>query len=344
MWTQGQLTIIDGDIVDLSNLHRQVLYGVDDVGQFKADVAARRLQTLYARKVIGRREYLNRQNLPSTAMYDIVLDCTDRPFTRYLISDICARSRTPLVTAAAIGAQGQLMMLISDDESPCYRCIFPSPPPPETVTRCSDAGILGPVVGTLGVLQALQAMKFIIGDNNSNYMILVNAFTSPLFRSITLRPRDKHCIGCGKVDETLLEQSYRALTSVPLLHLVEPRSSVHDLAQRLKYPETLIIDVRDTVQFDICHLDGSTSMLTRGKLHANWLIIDIPYPNNDLIVDAVSRAPPNTHIYLICRFGNDSQLALRDLQISGKLDRPVSDVEGGLEAWSKHVDSSFPIY
>ena len=322
-----------------------MLYGVDDVGQFKVDVAARRLKILYGTKVIRQREYLDRRNLPSSAMYDIVLDCTDRPFTRYLISDICARSRTPLVTAAAIGAQGQLMVLIGNDESPCYRCIFPSPPPPETVTRCSDAGVLGPVVGTLGVLQALQAMKFIIGGNGSNYMILMNAFTSPLFRSITLRPRDEHCIGCGKVDETLLEQSYGAMTTLPLVHLVEPRSSVHDLAERVRNTEAFIIDVRDTVQYDICHLAGSTSKSCNRKCTtANWWTIDIPYPNNDLILDAISRAPPDARIYLICRFGNDSQLALRDLQISGKLDRPVSDVKGGLEAWSKDVDSSFPIY
>jgi adenylyltransferase/sulfurtransferase len=183
----GTIGIVDGDVVETSNLHRQILHSTAKVGMKKVDSAISFL-TSYCLpslfyfyntyrlcrlnpnlRYIAHGEHLTPQNAREIVeKYDLVLDCTDHPTSRYLISDICVLLHKPLISASALRTDGQLIVLNSPplpagDASggPCYRCVFPKPPPAESVVSCGDGGILGPVVGTMGVLQALEAVKLI---------------------------------------------------------------------------------------------------------------------------------------------------------------------------------------
>ncbi|PGH05842.1 hypothetical protein AJ79_06684 [Helicocarpus griseus UAMH5409] len=219
----GTIGIVDGDTVEVSNLHRQVLHRTRNVGKYKVDSAIEYLKELNPHPTyIPHRSHLTAPSAPSIfASYDLILDCTDNPATRYLISDTAVLTHKPLVSASALRTEGQLMVLnypsqtpetdsSSSDRTtsgPCYRCIFPIPPPANSITSCADGGILGPVVGVMGVLQALEAIRVLThtqqqtNSNSSNSIVptlhLFSAYSSPPFRSIRLRPRRKDCVACS---------------------------------------------------------------------------------------------------------------------------------------------------
>ena len=284
--------------------------------------------------------------------YDVVLDCTDRPATRYLLSDAAVTSKTPLVTAAALRTEGQLMVLNNPAREPgqpggpCYRCIFPKPPPADTVTACSDGGILGPVVGVMGVLQALEALKLLVGDDNATVdasppsMLLFSANSTPQFRSVRLRSRRPDCLGCSGQNALDLPRDFDynqfcgLRTSLELLRPDE-RISPTEFSRRRK-GEHILLDVREKVEFGIYHLDGSVnapwSELQSSTDYGRWL---------------PSSLPVDLPIYVVCRQGNDSQHAVRKLKDSGFHDggaRYVGDIMGGLREWRNDVDHEMPNY
>ena len=312
--------------------------------------------------------------------YDLILDCTDHPTSRYLISDAAVLSRKPLVSASALRTEGQLMVLNNPPNcsrngrsGPCYRCIFPKPPPAESVTGCGEGGILGPVVGVMGVLMALEAIKVITcktaaSDKETNgvteqstdepaTMLLFSAYSNPPFRNIRLRGKRPRCMSCSAkpaiTEEFLrlgtLDYTIFCGTTSPVCILGEDeRISAKDLGKIWREGATkpLILDVRDKVQYDICHLEGS---------------INIPYPwvessrpheagqiAQDLAMSSILSDHPSTNaIYVLCRFGNDSQLAVRQLKELGIDEggkRWVGDVRGGLRAWRQDVDPQWPEY
>ncbi|KAL5321018.1 hypothetical protein ACEPPN_011828 [Leptodophora sp. 'Broadleaf-Isolate-01'] len=242
----GTIGIVDGDEVETSNLHRQILHSTAKVGMKKVDSAISYLKTLNPNPTyIPHRTHLTPQNSTSiVAPYDLILDCTDHPTSRYLISDISVLLSKPLVSASALRTDGQLIVLNSpplppgnEAGGPCYRCVFPKPPPAESVVSCGDGGILGPVVGVMGVLQALEAVKLIVGgklkaepastpqsdskpkpkfgsesESKSEQptipaaavpvpvaasMLLFSALSSPAFRNVRLRARRPKCFACS---------------------------------------------------------------------------------------------------------------------------------------------------
>lgn len=320
---------------------------------------------------------------PTTALdifesYDLILDCTDHPTSRYLISDAAVLSGRPLVSASALRTEGQLMVLNSPptlpgtrDGGPCYRCVFPKPPPAASVLSCGEGGILGPVVGVMGILMATEAIKITAAglDRSENVerngtehstvkephsLLLYSAYGHPPFRSVRLRGKRARCDACSD-SPTITKDS---LTSGSLDYAVfcgitnpisvlsqDERINAHDYAQKLSsgtVEQHLLVDVRDKVQFDICHIDRSIHMPIT-DLDSTPAASGNPSTHPSLSALRASTAP----IYTVCRFGNDSQLAVQKLKALGYDDdgrRPIADIRGGLRAWKEDVDPTWPEY
>lgn len=364
------LGLVDGDRVEISNLHRQILHQTATVGMFKVDSAAdaiARLNPEITCTVV--REHLTPQNaLDVAGAYDILLDCSDNPATRYLISDIAVLLGKPLVSASALRTEGQLMVLnyppISPGDAtggPCYRCVFPKPPPAQSVVPCAEGGILGPVVGTMGTLQALEAIKILTSDPltaSTNIpepsLLLFSGYGSPPFRSIRLRKRRKGCAACGEKPSISLQslksgsmdyvQFCGSLAPVDLL-APEDRISATTykntiLDDAFNTHSHVLVDTRDKTQFDLCNLPGSIN-IPISKIQAAHTAASM-WPEGML-----NSLPTNASIFMICRLGNDSQLAvkkMKELELDGDGKRRIQDVKGGFAAWREHVDPEWPDY
>ncbi|GIL95722.1 hypothetical protein Vretimale_1687 [Volvox reticuliferus] len=233
----GRLGLVDHDIVDVTNLHRQVMHATSRVGLNKA-VSGR--ITCAAINPTIQVEAHTRGFTPATALelvelYDVVIDATDNPPTRYLISDACVVSGKPLVSAAAVGTDGQLTVYNYGNDGPCYRCLFPEAPAPENCSRCGEAGVLGVVPGIMGCLQALEAIKILsgVGDVSSKKLTIFDALAGR-FTTVRLRNRNPACVACGSSPvinrATLPSYDYVLFTGQPPddgppadLELIDPR-------------------------------------------------------------------------------------------------------------------------
>lgn len=338
----------------------------------------RRLNPLVA--YVSHAEHLTPTNAEEiVSQYDLVLDCTDHPTSRYLISDICVLLHKPLVSASALRTDGQLIVLntpptpqgsVLATSPPCYRCVFPKPPPPEAVVSCGEGGILGPIVGVMGVLQALEAIKVIsaglhvpsgIESSGASMaaptLLLFSGATlgAPSFRSVKMRFRRKDCFACGHDGESNLtldtlrsgSLDYLAFCggmSAPIKVLsADQRISANDFRERLQALDPskyLLLDVREKELFDIAHIDGA---------------INVPYSR---IQSSARRQPEgalpewmpeelggDVQIYVICRVSNDSQMVARQLIELGLArggERWIGDIEGGMRDWKNWVDPTLP--
>jgi adenylyltransferase/sulfurtransferase len=195
----GTLGILDADVVDVSNLQRQILHRTSDIGRHKTDSAAESLLALNPGITVRRhRVRLAKDNVGQIIEgYDIVLDCVDNFPARYLVHDACYFAKRPLVEAGVLQFLGQVMT-IAPGEGPCYRCVFPEPPPPGTVPSCQEAGILGAVAGVLGILQATEALKLILGIGRPLIgRIMIYEALSGSFREVMIR-NNRKCPLCGE--------------------------------------------------------------------------------------------------------------------------------------------------
>ncbi|MEK7397618.1 MAG: molybdopterin-synthase adenylyltransferase MoeB [Candidatus Poribacteria bacterium] len=195
----GTLGIVDSDVVELSNLHRQIIYSSDDIGKKKAIAAQDRLQKVNPdNKVIPYVLRLTSENIMDIIKdYDVIVDGSDNFPTRYLVNDACILAKKALVHGAFFRFEGQAMV-IKLNEGPCYRCLFPEPPPPGTVPSCQEAGVLGALAGVIGLIQATETLKLIleIGEPLVGELIVFDALEMS-FRKIKI-PRDKDCPICGE--------------------------------------------------------------------------------------------------------------------------------------------------
>ncbi|EAW12915.1 HesA/MoeB/ThiF family protein [Aspergillus clavatus NRRL 1] len=379
----GTLGLVDGDTVEHSNLHRQVLHRSKNVGKFKVDSAIEYLRELNPHPTyVPYRAHLTPQEAPEIFKdYDIVLDCTDNPATRYLISDTAVLLGKPLVSASALRTEGQLIVLnnpprpVGDKSGgPCYRCVFPKPPPATSVVSCADGGIIGPVVGTMGVLQAIEAIKVITSspaDETSASppsLLIFSAYSTPPFRSIKIRSRRANCAVCSAEASVTVETLKTGSTDYVFFcgvagpeTLLRPEERITPLEFKKKHPgqvsheqelggskEPTIIDVREQVQFDICSLDNSinipiSTILSSAASPTTSTPESLPSWLPHDIVSSSSTDP----IYVVCRLGNDSQIAVRKMKELG-LDqggkRFICDIQGGLRAWREQIDPDWPEY
>lgn len=261
---------------------------------------------------------------------------------------------------------------------PCYRCIFPKPPPPESVVSCGDGGILGPVVGIMGVLQALEAIKILtrkscatgITQSEPPSLLLFSAYSNPMFRSIRLRTRKPKCAACsaqstvtpealnsGSLDYVQFCGSINAIDTLSPQERISAesyaklRSGVNPFTGTISSKDShILVDTRERVQFELCHIDGSrnvpfsTVSATRTDVsNSNYGSMELEEP---LWVQDL-RQQPDKPIFVVCRLGNDSQLTVRKMKELG-LDnggrRFIGDIRGGLRAWKKSVEQDFPEY
>ncbi|KAH6608475.1 hypothetical protein Trco_001821, partial [Trichoderma cornu-damae] len=372
----GTLGLVDGDAVEVSNLHRQVAHSTGRVGMMKVDSAVAYLKALNpAVAYNAHATHLTPQNAEEiVARYDLVLDCTDHPASRYLISDICVLLSKPLVSASAFQASGQLIVLNNPPgKGPCYRCVFPKPPPPESVVGCGEGGIIGPVVGVMGVLQALEAIKLIVrGDHSKGRaaaaageveggveggadgerqagMLLFSAMGDVPFRTARMRGKRKACFACSgdgtafTLNELKTSMDYVQFCGVNQpVQLLRPEERIsaaeYERVSRERKGAHLLLDVREKEHFGVCNIEGSINIpIGRFTAHRGQ--------GPDLADLIPGGAPPDAPIYVVCRVGNDSQIAARKLKDWGADrggERFVGDISGGLKAWKDAVDPSMP--
>ncbi|KKK26510.1 hypothetical protein ARAM_001004 [Aspergillus rambellii] len=370
----GTIGLIDGDTVESSNLHRQVLHKSQNVGKFKVDSAIEYLRELNPHPTyIAHRTHLLPPEAPEIFQkYDLILDCTDNPATRYLISDTAVLLGKTLVSASALRTEGQLMVLNNPPRpagdktgGPCYRCVFPRPPPANSVTSCADGGILGPVVGTMGVLQALEAIKVLTATEGPNAttppsLLIFSAYSSPQFRTIKLRSRRPDCAVCSaEASVTLDSVQSGSMDYVFFCGTVAPEAllsaeeRISPLDYRAKHPSSekgpTILDVREKVQFDICSLENSINIPISTILASS--ASGSPTAPKDILPawlpPHIGSPDSNEPIYVVCRLGNDSQTAVRKLKELG-IDRGgqrvVVDIKGGLRSWREQIEPDWPEY
>ncbi|XP_064411926.1 adenylyltransferase and sulfurtransferase MOCS3 isoform X1 [Latimeria chalumnae] len=351
----GRLGLLDYDEVEISNLHRQILHAEVRRGMSKSLSAATVLHQLNSSvEYIPYHLQLNRENaLDLIQLYDIIADCSDNVPTRYLVNDACVLSGKPLVSASALRMEGQLTVY-NYNGGPCYRCLYPKPPPPETVTNCADGGVLGIVPGIMGSLQALEVLKIAsgIGSSYSQQMLMFDAVESR-FRTIKLRPKQADCAVCGEnptVKELLDYEAFcgsAATDKCRTLHLLtsEQRISVTEYKRILdnQVPHVLV-DVRSQMEVDICHLPHSVNIplikLEEKNVDCIKLVLEL--------VDEIKRSDKElASVYVICKLGNDSQKAVKVLREMSGNELPhllVKDIQGGLMAWAHKIDATFPQY
>lgn len=196
----GRLGIVDDDVVDLSNLQRQVLYSTRQIGEAKVQGAQARLTELNPEvRLEPHQTHLNADNAPDlVAPYDIVLDGSDTLATRYLVSDTCVRLGKPFVYGALSPFEGQVALLRAAADAPCYRCLYPELPPEGSVQSCAEAGVLGPLAGVIGSLMAAEVLKFLLGLGETEAKLTHYDALESAFRTVKLR-RDPACSSCGDV-------------------------------------------------------------------------------------------------------------------------------------------------
>lgn len=325
----GTLGIVDSDAVDLSNLHRQLLYVTSDIGARKVVAAAARLRALNPNvEVVEYDTVLSRENaLEIIRDFDFVVDGTDNFRTRYLINDACVLLGIPNIYGSVLRFDGQVTVLAAPN-GPCYRCLYPEPPPPGSVPSCAEAGVLSVLPGLVGMLQASETMKLILekGDALIGRLLLVDALTAT-FATIAVR-KDPACVACGThalreladYDEFCSPRSMEKTTlgRVPQITARELHS------WRAARRTHLLLDVRERWEWNLGHIDGATLL-----------------PLSEFAGSAASL-DPTTEIVLYCHRGTRSQAAAERLVDMG-FDR-VYNLAGGIDAWSSDVDPSVPRY
>ncbi|KAE9596377.1 hypothetical protein Lal_00048825 [Lupinus albus] len=351
----GRLGIVDHDLVELNNMHRQIIHTESYIGQPKVKSAASACRSLNSSiQVVRHQEALRTSNaLEILTKYDIIVDATDNAPTRYLISDCCVVLGKPLVSGAALGLEGQLTVY-NHNGGPCYRCLFPTPPPTTACQRCADSGVLGVVPGIIGCLQALEAIKIAtsVGEPLSGRMLLFDALSARI-RIVKIRGRSLQCEACGEnskfTQQQFREFDYENFTQTPLsvsplklkLLPTESRISSKEYSEIIiKKEPHVLVDVRPAHHFKIVSLPKSLN-IPLSNLEARLPEISSALKKEEEDNKSVVSGS-SAQLYVVCRRGNDSQRAVQSLQKMGFTS--AKDIIGGLESWAHNVDPNFPTY
>ncbi|MHB0948493.1 MAG: molybdopterin-synthase adenylyltransferase MoeB [Gemmatimonadaceae bacterium] len=317
----GTITIVDPDVVDASNLQRQILHRTRDVGRPKVESARERLAEVNPHvRVEAHGARLTAANArPLVARHDLVLDGSDNFATRYLVNDACVLEGKPDVYASVVRFEGQASVLAVPG-GPCYRCLFPEPPPPELVPGCAEAGVLGVLPGLLGVVQATEALKLLLGIGESlvGRLLLVDTLGMAL-RTIPLR-RDPACPACGARTITRLADLDSRCAAPPAPSEI-PEIAPRDLVARLDArDDLLLLDVREPQEWQL------------GRLPQAQLA---PLGTLDEILGALD---PRRATVVLCESGVRSAAAVCRLRVAGF--QRVWSLAGGIRRWREEVDPS----
>ena len=322
----GTVGVVDFDNVERSNLHRQVLHGESSLGQPKVASAAERLSDLNPDITVTTHDVrLTSQNaLGILANYDVIVDGSDNFPTRYLVNDACVLSGKPLVYAAIFRFEGQATVFAQPD-GPCYRCLYPEPPPPGLVPTCAEAGVLGVLPGVLGSIQALEAIKLVagIGSSLSGRLLVFDALRLR-FRELAIE-RDPGCPVCGENPSVRELVDYEAFCGLESGAGQEAEISAQELAASLEgSAPPVVLDVREPHEWEIVALEGAT-LIPLGTLPARLGELD-----------------PARPIVTMCHKGTRSMRALELLRAAGFAD--VRSLRGGVDAWARDVAPGLPRY
>ena len=325
----GRIGVIDFDVVDTSNLQRQILYSTQDVGRPKIELARERLLAINPHvEVEPHAERLTADNaLDTLAPYDLVIDGTDNFPTRYLVNDACVLLGKPNVYGSIFRFEGQASVFWAQ-KGPCYRCLYPEPPSPGAVPNCAEGGVLGVLPGVIGCIQATEAIKLLLGRGESliGRLLLFDALEMR-FRELRLR-KDPRCPVCGEHPTIRELVEHDATCDVrPAADTTSPdaRLDVRSLKQRQDAGDRpILVDVRTPQEWQICRLEGA---------------ILIPLQELPSRLGEIDR---RHEIVVYCHVGVRSAMAVGFLRGNG-FDR-ARNLEGGIDAWAVNVDPSTPRY
>jgi len=328
----GKIGIVDFDTVDYSNLQRQILHTDADVGRPKAESAKETINALnpHVEVVLHNTRLSSANALDIIRPYDIVVDGTDNFPTRYLTNDACVLLKKPNVYGSIFRFEGQASVFAPELGGPCYRCLYPEPPPPGMVPSCAEGGVLGVLPGIIGCIQATEIIKLALGKGESlvGRLLLFNALEMK-FRELKLR-RDPQCPVCGEhptITELIDYEMFCGITAEPETSAMNPDEvTVQDMKRALDDPKSgiKVIDVREPDEYEIAHVEGA-QLLPLGQLQARFTELD-----------------PNQQYYLHCHHGGRSMRALQFLRQQGF--KYLKNVKGGISAWSDEIDHNVPKY
>lgn len=328
----GTLGLVDFDVVDASNLQRQILHTMRDVGRSKLDSAEEKLVALNpALKVVKHETRLSSANaLQILKDYDVIADGTDNFPTRYLVNDACVLLGKPNAYGSIFRFEGQASVFATKD-GPCYRCLYPEPPPPGMVPSCAEGGVLGVLPGLVGVIQATEVIKLVLGKGSPliGRLLLIDALTMS-FRELKLR-KNPACPVCGAnptVKELIDYEQFCGIAPEPQKEKTAvngvPQISVQEFKRRRDAGEDLfLLDVREPYEYQIAQIGGTLIPLN-----------DVP--------QRLSEIPRDRDVVVQCKSGGRSQRAAEFLMQNG-LTR-VSNLTGGILAWSDQIDPTVQKY
>jgi sulfur-carrier protein adenylyltransferase/sulfurtransferase len=327
----GKIGIVDFDTVDFSNLQRQILHTDADVGRSKAESAKETIRGInpHCEVVIHNTRISSENALELIRPYDIVVDGTDNFPTRYLTNDACVILKKPNVYGSIFRFEGQASVFAPHLGGPCYRCLYPEPPPPGMVPSCAEGGVLGVLPGIIGCIQATEILKLAIGKGNLlvGRLLLFNALDMK-FRELKLR-RDPQCPVCGEhptIKELIDYEVFCGIEPTPVDNGNPDEVTVQEMKKALDDPKLgiKVIDIREPFEYDIAHIQN-VPLLPMSELQNRFTELD-----------------PNTQYYLHCKVGSRSLSALSFLREQGF--KYVKSVKGGIDAWSAEIDRNVPRY
>ena len=329
----GTIGIVEFDTVDESNLQRQIIHGQSDIGNSKAQSAKEKISEInpYV-EVITHEVRLDNSNVKEIfSQYDIIVDGTDNFATRYLVNDACVLLKKPYVWGSIYRFDGQASVFWAE-YGPCYRCLYPEPPPPGMVPSCAEGGVLGVLCATIGSIQTTEAIKVItgVGEPMIGSLMIYDALEMS-FRKIKVR-KDPNCPLCGdNPTQTDLLPDYDAfcgvLSDAAEVAVKDSTISVTELASKIKANEGFfLVDVREPSEFEIVRIPGSHLIPKQGFLDGTIL----------------ATLPQDKPIILHCKSGVRSAECLAILKGAGFAD--ATHVAGGVIAWAKQIDKSLPVY
>ncbi len=323
----GTLGLLDADKVELSNLQRQLLHGTSDVGRSKLDSARDRLREINPNVAITlhptRFTAANAREIVGD--YDLVLDGSDNFPTRYLSNDICVFMRRPNIYGSIFRFDGQASVFAPHLGGPCYRCLFPEPPPAGAVPNCAEAGVLGVLPGIVGTIQAIEALKLIIGIGDPLVSRLLHFDALKMkFREFNLR-RDPECPVCGENPTITAPVDYEQFCGATVAAEAVPEITVQELKRKMDAREALtLLDVREPHEYEIARIEGAR-LIPLGQLSQRQ-----------------SELERGAQIVIQCHSGMRSARAVELLRDAGFAN--VANLAGGIDAWSEEIDPAVPRY
>ncbi|MGI9088427.1 MAG: molybdopterin-synthase adenylyltransferase MoeB [Chthoniobacterales bacterium] len=327
----GTLGLVDADRVELSNLQRQLLHGTEDVGRSKLESARDRLRAVnpHVELRLHQTRFASENAVEMVADYDLVVDGSDNFPTRYLSNDVCVFARKPNIYGSVFRFDGQTTVFAPHLGGPCYRCLFPQPPPAGSVPNCAEAGVLGVLPGIIGTMQAIEAIKLILGLGESLLGRLLHFDALKMkFREFKLR-RDPECPVCGEHPTITAPIDYEFFcgsnAETPAKSSAVREISVQELKRRMDAGEpTILLDVREAFEDEIARIDGA-KLIPLGELPTR-----------------LQELPRTSEVVIHCHSGVRSAHAVELLQAAG-FDK-VFNLAGGIDAWSEEIDPSVPRY